>query len=92
MQKIVTDRIRPAGKADPHGVEAAKKLLRTAYVMLDREMATKTWAVGEAFTLADCAAAPALFYSNWVMPFDEYKNVAAYFSRLSERPSFAQGG
>ena len=40
--------------------------------------------------LADYAAAPALFYSNWVMPFEEYKNVTAYFSRLSERPSFAQ--
>jgi glutathione S-transferase len=90
MQKIVTDRIRPAGKADPHGVEAANRLLQTAYVMLDREMATRTWAIGEMFTLADCAAAPALFYSNWVMPFGEYKNVAAYFSRLSERPSFAQ--
>jgi glutathione S-transferase len=58
--------------------------------MLDREMATRTWAIGEAFTLADCAAAPALFYSNWVMPFGEYKNVAAYFSRLSKRRSFAQ--
>jgi glutathione S-transferase len=90
MQKIVTDRIRPVGKADQHGVEAAKRLLRTAYGMLDREMATRTWAAGEAFSLADCAAAPALFYANWVMPFAEYRNVAAYFGRLSERPSFAR--
>jgi glutathione S-transferase len=90
MQKIVGDRLRPPGHADPHGVDAAKKLLRTAYGMLDREMAARTWAIGEAFTLADCAAAPALFYANWVLPFEEYKNVAAYFSRLSQRPSFAR--
>jgi glutathione S-transferase len=90
MQKIVTDRIRPAGKTDPYGVEAAQRLLQTAYAMLDREMATSTWAIDEAFTLADCAAAPALFYANWVMPFDAYGNVAAYFRRLSERPSFAR--
>jgi glutathione S-transferase len=90
MQKIVTDRIRPAGRADPYGVEAARALLRTAYGMLDREMTAKMWASGEAFTLADCAAAPALFYANWVMPFGEYNNVATYFGRLSERPSFAR--
>lgn len=45
---------------------------------------------GEAFTLAGCAAAPALFYANWVLPFDAHKNVAGYFGRLSERPSFAR--
>jgi glutathione S-transferase len=90
MQKIVTDRIRPPGRADPHGVEVARALLRTAYAMLDREMAAQTWAAGEAFTLADCAAAPALFYANWVMPFEAHKNVAAYFRRLMTRPSFAR--
>jgi glutathione S-transferase len=90
MQKIVTDRIRPAGKADPHGVEAAKALLRTAYGLLDREMAASRWAAGETFSLADCAAAPALFYANWVMPFEAHKNIAAYFARVSERPSFAR--
>jgi glutathione S-transferase len=90
MQKIVGDRIRPAGKKDPHGVEAGRTLLQKAYAMLDGEMATRTWAAGEAFTLADCAAAPALFYANWVAPFEEHKNLAAYFGRLSERPSFAR--
>jgi glutathione S-transferase len=90
MQKIVTDRLRPPGQADPHGVDAAKALLQTAYGMLDRDMAARTWAIGEAFTLADCAAAPALFYANWLLPFAEYKNVTAYFSRLSQRPSFAR--
>lgn len=91
MQKIVGNRLRPAGKNDPHGVEQAKALLQTAFGMIDEEMATKTWAMGDAFSLADCAAAPALYYANLVMPFgDAYKNVTAYFGRLMERPSFAR--
>jgi glutathione S-transferase len=90
MQKIVLDRLRPAGKNDPQGVEDAKARLRTSYGMIDREMAAATWAMGDAFSLADCAAAPALFYANEVMPFDAYKNVAAYFDRLKARPSYAR--
>jgi glutathione S-transferase len=68
MQKIVTDRLRPAGKNDPHGVEEATILLQTACGMIDQEMERKTWAMGDAFGMADCAAAPALFYANEVMP------------------------
>jgi glutathione S-transferase len=91
MQKIVGDRIRPDGAKDPHGVEEARARLRTAYGMIDREMATRSWAIGEAFGLADCAAAPALFYANEVMPFgDGHGNIAAYFGRLKARPSYAR--
>ena len=91
MQKIVGDRLRPAGKNDPHGVETARAVLRTAYGMIDQEMATKSWAVGEAFSLADCAAGPPLFFANKLMPFGEtHRNVAAYFDRLTRRPSFAR--
>jgi glutathione S-transferase len=91
MQKVVTDRLRPAGKNDPHGVEQAKTLLQTACGMIEQEMGTNTWAMGEAFSMADCAAAPALFYANMVMPFgDTHKNAAGYFDRLMERPSFAR--
>ena len=91
MQKVVTDRVRPAGKNDPHGVEEAKALLQTACGMIDQEMKTRTWAMGDAFSMADCAAAPAMFYANLVMPFgDTYKNAAAYLDRLMERPSFAR--
>lgn len=91
MQKVVGDRLRPAGSKDPFGVEQAKARITTAYGMIEREMATKTWAMGEAFTMADCAAAPALFYANLVVPFgDAHKNVAGYFGRLMERPSFAR--
>jgi glutathione S-transferase len=91
MQKIVGDRLRPPGKNDPHGVEQARAQLQTAYGMIDREMAAKTWAMGDAFTMADCAAAPALFYANKVLPFDgTHKNAAAYLGRLMKRPSFAR--
>jgi glutathione S-transferase len=90
VQKIVLDRLRPAGKNDPHGVEEAKARLRVSYGMIDREMTATTWAMGGVFSLADCAAAPSLFYANEVMPFDAHKNVAAYLDRLRARPSYAR--
>ena len=61
MQKIVLDRLRPEGKEDPHGVDLAKMQIRTAYAMIDQQMADAKWAMGEEFTMADCSAAPALF-------------------------------
>jgi glutathione S-transferase len=89
--KIVTDRLRPADRHDPQGVEQARALLQTALGMIDREMATRHWAMGDAFTLADCAAAPSLFYANLVAPFGEsHGNAAAYLARLQSRPSYAR--
>jgi len=91
MQKIVGDRLRPEGGKDPHGVEEAKARLATSYGMIDREMTTRTWAMGEAFSLADCAAAPALFYANEVFPIAEGQaNARAYLDRLKARPSYAR--
>jgi glutathione S-transferase len=91
MQKIVGDRLRPEAKKDPHGVEEARARLKTSYGMIDREMAARIWAIGDAFSVADCAAAPALFYANEVMPFGKgHGNVAANFSRLKARPSYAR--
>ena len=66
MQKIVTDKLRPSGQNDHLGVQYAKAQLQTAYDLIEKEMAGKTWAVGDAFTMADCAAAPALFYADKV--------------------------
>ncbi|THD52625.1 MAG: glutathione S-transferase family protein [Bradyrhizobium sp.] len=90
MQKIVGDRIRPQGGKDPHGVEEARARLRTCYGLIDQEMARRTWAMGDSFSLADCAAAPALFYANEVLPFEGHTNLAAYFGRLKGRPSYAR--
>src|SRR5262249_36017532 len=91
VQRIVGDRLRPAGKGDPFGVEAEKARLRKAYDIIDHDMATRTWAVGDAFTLADCAAAAPLFYAAKLVPFgDSHKNLAAYVERLNRRPSYAR--
>ncbi len=91
VQKIVVDTFRPAGQNDVLGVEQAKAMLRTAYDLIEADMAGKTWAVGDAFSMADCAGAPALFYAEKVLPFSgTHKNAAAYFGRLMERASFAR--
>jgi glutathione S-transferase len=91
MQAIVADRRRPADRKDPLGVEHARARLQTAYGIIEREMASKPWAAGDAFSMADCAAAPALFYADKVMPFgDAHAKVARYFARLRERPSYAR--
>ena len=88
MQKIVGDRIRPAGAQDPHGVAHARSQLATAYDLLETELAGRTWAAGEPFSLADCAAAPALFYADKVAPLTGHPTVRAYLDRLLARPSF----
>jgi glutathione S-transferase len=91
VQKIVGDRLRPKGSRDPHGVEEAKARIQSCYGMIDKEVAAKTWAMGEAFSMADCAASPALFYANRVVPFgDTHSHLAAYFDRLKARSSFAR--
>jgi len=91
MQKVVTDRLRPDGKHDAYGVEEARTLLGTSLNLLDQAMAAKTWAMGDQFTMADCAAAPSLFYTNMVVPLaDKHTHAAAYLDRLLKRPSFAR--
>jgi glutathione S-transferase len=91
MQNIMGDRLRPADKKDPHGVEEARAMLRTSYRMIEQQMAAGTWALGEAFSIADCSALPPLFYANMVEPFGEaHKNAKSYFERLKARPSIAR--
>jgi glutathione S-transferase len=91
MQKIVGDRIRPAGEKDPSGVERARTELEIALSLVDRDMGEGGWATGLTFTMADCAAAPALYYANQVAPFgDKHAGAARYLERLMSRPSFAR--
>jgi glutathione S-transferase len=90
MQRIMGDRLRPADRRDAFGVDQARARLELAYEMIERDMAGKTWAMGEAFTVADCAAAPAFFYADMVVPTGAHKNVGAYLQRLKERPSYAR--
>lgn len=91
MQKIVGDRIRPPGAVDPFGVEHARARLRTGYRFVDDQLGAGPWAMGETFTLADCAAAPALYYGARVEPFGEsFPRTSAYLERLLARPSVAR--
>lgn len=91
MQKIVTDRLRPEDKRDSYGVEEARTLLATSLGMIEHDMASNRWAMGDDFTMADCAAAPALFYADMVMPFGgTHRNAMAYLDRLKQRPSYAR--
>jgi glutathione S-transferase len=91
MQKIVFDSIRAPDQRDLAGVADARTLLDTSYAWLDHTMKGREWATGDGFTLADCAAAPSLFYADWVHPIDaRLANVHAYRRRLLARPSFAR--
>ncbi|GLV28631.1 glutathione S-transferase [Sphingobium sp. TomTYG75] len=91
MQKIVADRLRPDDACDAHGVGEARILLGKAYAMLEERIGARQWAAGDDFTLADCAAAPALFYADKVEPMrGGFPALAAYLDRLEARPSFAR--
>ncbi len=91
LQKIVGDHLRPEGGKDVLGVADAHASLRTAYDMIERQLRDKPWAIGDTFTLADCAAAPALFYASIVEPFPgAHVHLGGYFERLLQRPSFAR--
>jgi len=91
QQKIVFNAIRPEDKRDAYGVKEARDMLDAAYGWLDRHMETREWAAGGEFSLADCAAAPALFYADWTHRIgDRFANVRAYRERLLARPSFAR--
>jgi glutathione S-transferase len=88
---IVFDFIRPQGRQDTYGVEQSRALLDKSYRWLDDHMADRTWAAGNAFSLADCAAAPALLYADWTHPIPQtLANLWAYRKRLLARPSYAR--
>jgi glutathione S-transferase len=91
LQKVVGDTFRPEGAHDPHGVEEARAVLGRSYDLLEDSLeASGSWVAGEAFTLADCGAGPALFYANMVRPFAGRPRLEAYYGRLRARPSFAR--
>ncbi len=93
QQKFVFDRLRPAEHRDPYGVDEARRMLETAYRWLDQRMKDRQWACGDTFTLADCAAAPSLFYADWTHPIaGEFADLRRYRQRLLARPSFARAG
>jgi Glutathione S-transferase len=89
MSRIVAENFR--GGEDPVGVAQADAALARSYDWLETELAGRAWAAGETFTLADCAAAPSLFYADKVLPFRaSHPTLGAYLDRLQARPSFAR--
>ena len=89
QQKVVFDALCAETDRDPHGVRKARAMLETSYAWLDARMATRTWACGDDFSLADCGAAPFLFYADWTHAIEpRFANVRAYRERLLARPSF----
>ncbi len=87
MQRVVNDALRPPERRDPAEVSDAKAALDTIYAWLDQWMAEREWAAAGAFSLADCGAAPALFYADWVHEIGDYPHLRAYRNRLLARPS-----
>lgn len=92
MQKIVLDNLRPEGTGDPHGVEEARTALDRIYPVLDEQVRGRDWLAGPTFTLADSAAAPALFYARVVRRWDEddLADLTRYYETLVARPSVAR--
>jgi glutathione S-transferase len=91
MQTLVADRMRTHSERDAKGVADARKMLDVAYGWLEKRLAPQAWASGSTFSLADCAAAPALFYADWVHPLDErFPAVRAYRARVLARTSVAR--
>jgi glutathione S-transferase len=87
MQKAGNDILRPADKRDPYGAELARAELNLAYDWLEANLGNGPWAVGDAFTLADCAAAPSLFYADWIEEIGPRRpRLAAYRARLLAHP------
>ena len=91
MQKPVFEAIRPEGGRKDEAMTEACQALDTAYAWLERRLDGRTWAAGEEFTLADCAAAPSLFYADWVHQIGaDFPRVRRYRAQLLARPSFAR--
>ena len=91
MQRIVGNALRIEAERDPPGVAGARALMDQCYAWLEPRLHAKEWAACDRFTIADCAAAPALFYGDWVHPIPErHVALAAYRARLLSRPSVAR--
>ena len=91
MSKIVVDNIRPEGQRDPYGVEEAKRIIGGIYTVIETQLGDRAFIVGDALTLADCSAAPSLWYAARNAPLDgAFPRIAAYLERLKAWPAFAR--
>lgn len=90
MQQLVANKLRPEAHRDAYGAAQRRAAIERSYAIADRALEGRTWSAGESFSIADCAAAPALFFAQRIVPFAGNTRVEAYFARLSERPSVAR--
>ncbi len=91
MQKPVFEALKPGGGRKEEALEEARQALDMAYAWLEERLAGRVWAAGDTFSMADCAAAPSLFYADWVHPIAPvFPRLRDYRSRLLARPSFAR--
>jgi glutathione S-transferase len=91
MQAFTADRLRAEGERDPQSVAKARDTLLTAYALIDRQLEGRTWVAGDAFSMADCAAAPSLFYALTYVPLlQQHGRLSAYFARLMDHPAVAR--
>jgi glutathione S-transferase len=92
MQGPVNEAMRQGSDRLDEAKARAAAALDTACGWLEQRLAGRPWAVGDAFSMADCAAAPSLFYADWVHAIDAtpYPGLRAYRARLLARPSFAR--
>lgn len=88
--KLVEDNLRPAEARDPFGVAKAKEAIEKSYAIFEDKFDSRnTWALGDDYSLADCAASPALFYASLAVPIiDATPKLKAYYERLVQRPSY----
>lgn len=91
MQALTADLLRPEADRDAYGVAQARERLSSAYAFIDRHLEGRTWVSGSTFSMADCAAAPALFYAVTYVPLQpQHSQLTAYFDRLMTHPSVAR--
>jgi glutathione S-transferase len=86
--QLFFDSRKPEAEREPKRMQAARERLDTMYAILDGHLGKNKWALGDTFTMADCAATPGLGLARMVHPYEKHANLTAYFGRLSERPSF----
>ena len=90
VQAIVGNSIREEKDRSARNVADAQGILRRSYAWLERRLEGRAFVSGD-FSLADCAAAPSLFYADWIFPIgQEYSLLRAYRARLLERPSISR--
>lgn len=88
LATVLFDGRKPEAEREPRRVAAARKTLDVVYERWNEHFAKRTWFLGDAFSVADCSAAPALGYLRMVYPFDRYPNLVSYAGRVTERPSY----